>query len=85
MRIGLNFATPFEDSVNISLNENRITAKDLLELMQLGHIDKCRFLKVPKTKEDKLQTIEINPSNINSTLAAAGFQDNTTYTVISLI
>lgn len=83
MRIGLNFATPFEDSVNISINENRITAKDLLELMQLDHIDKCRFLKVPG-KSNEVQTIEINPSNINSTLGFLGFQDNALYTVIPL-
>lgn len=89
MRIGLNLGTDFEDSVSVSLNENRITAYDLLELMQIGHLNACRFLKVPRKDADtldekKFQTIEIDPSNINSTLFALGFQDKANYTVIPL-
>lgn len=85
MRIGLNCATPsFDDIASVSLNENRITARDLLDLMQLGHLDTCRFLKIPKTKNDTLQTININPTDLGSTLAQLGFRDNTNYTVIPL-
>ena len=89
MRIGLNFGTGFEDSVSVSLNENRTTAYDLLALMQIEHLNACRFLKIPRKKDgnlaaEKFQTIEIDPSNINSAISALGFQDDANYTVIPL-
>lgn len=86
MKLGINYRTSLLNAdESFDIDGSVTTAKDLLDKVKLGHIDKCRFLKVPKTDKDKLQTIEINPSNINSTLAAIGFQDNATYTVISLI
>ncbi|MFR1509363.1 MAG: hypothetical protein ACLSSW_01785 [Acutalibacteraceae bacterium] len=85
MRIGLNFMMPFEDTVSISLNENNITARDLLDLLNLDRLETCRFLKIPGNSGDKLQTIEINHDNIGLTLRNLNFENDKNYTVIPLM
>lgn len=85
MKIGLNFMVPFEDTVSISLNEDNITARDLLDLLNLNHLETCRFLKIPGDSKDKLQTIEINHDNIGLTLRNLNFENDKNYTVIPLI
>ena len=92
MRIKFNKVGPLGDGLGLVFEEDVATGKDLLDFVKLGHLNECRLLKVP----DKVAThdgtgikigkgfqkIEINPSNINSTLVDLGFQDNATYTFI---
>ena len=85
MRIGWNFMIPFEDTVSISLNDNNITARDLLDLLNLDRLETCRFLKIPGNSRDKLQTIEINHDNIGLTLRNLNFENDKNYTVIPLM
>ena len=82
MKIELKDVIRSNHVVDYNFDENT-TLKDLLTYTRWG--GPCRILKVPKTDKDRLQTININPGNINSTLVDLGFQDNATYTFIQLI
>lgn len=84
MRIGLNLMTFDEKTVRFSVNENNVTGQDLLDLMDFSSVSKGRFLKIPKTKTDPLQTINVDTNNLGLSLNALGFQDDADYTFVAL-